>query len=100
MINQPCPPDGVWSGKVVIVTKRSVRSLNLTDGNSGWRAIATGLPSGQGVASDNVYYVPVKDSTQHHEPGIAAIDVAKGVLIGTTRMRGNRPICIAEFDIE
>src|SRR5262249_25590971 len=44
---------GVFNGKVLLVGKTSCRALNLADGKQVW-VQPTGLPSGQGVASDNV----------------------------------------------
>jgi outer membrane protein assembly factor BamB len=82
---------GVVDGKVVVVGKKVTRAYTLA-GKGGqpleaWQALATGLPSGVGAASDNVYYLPVRDSVQTHEPGIVAIDVDKGVLAGFCKSR-------------
>jgi outer membrane protein assembly factor BamB len=52
---------GVYEGKVVIVGKNSVRALRLADGAPMYNPLLTGdLPSGQGVASNNIYYLPLK----------------------------------------
>jgi outer membrane protein assembly factor BamB len=77
---------GVFEGKVLVVGRKNTRALNLQNGETLWN-VETGSPSGVGVCSENVYYVPLKESAQYKEPGIAAIDVTKGLLIGTTRSR-------------
>jgi outer membrane protein assembly factor BamB/tetratricopeptide (TPR) repeat protein len=50
---------GVYDGKVVIVAKTGVRLLRLSTGEQ-LKFLPTGdMPSGQGVASKNVYYLPL-----------------------------------------
>jgi outer membrane protein assembly factor BamB len=52
---------GVFLDKVVLVGKHSVRALRLSDGAPVWSSLETGdLPSGQGVASSNIYYLPLR----------------------------------------
>jgi outer membrane protein assembly factor BamB len=52
---------GVFQGKVVIAGKNSIRALRLVDGVQAWPVLATGdMPSGQGVASNNIYYLPLR----------------------------------------
>ena len=53
---------GVFSGKVLIVGRNNVRVLDLADGKEIWQEPTRGMPSGQGVASKNVYFLPVKKS--------------------------------------
>jgi outer membrane protein assembly factor BamB/tetratricopeptide (TPR) repeat protein len=80
---------GVFAGRVVIVGKKDVRALSLDDARELWR-IPTGMPSGRGVASGNVYYVPLKEaifSDKEKGPGIYAIDVEHGKLIAQTRSK-------------
>src|SRR5262249_2181142 len=43
---------GVFGGRVVVVGKKSVRALSLDQGETVWN-VDTGMPSGQGVASEN-----------------------------------------------
>src|SRR5207237_793672 len=50
---------GVFAGRVLLVGKKTVRALSLAKGEELW-ALETGMPAGQGVASDNVYYLPVR----------------------------------------
>jgi outer membrane protein assembly factor BamB len=79
---------GVFKGKVLIVGKESVRAVTLTKGEPAWSApVKTGLPSGQGVASDDVYYLPLKEAAQTKEPEICAIDVERGQVIAHTKSR-------------
>jgi outer membrane protein assembly factor BamB len=63
---------GVFLDKVLIVGKHSVRALRLADGAPAWPALQTGdVPSGHGVASNNVYYLPLRRRE------ILAIDLAR-----------------------
>ena len=51
------------------------------------------MPSGRGVASDNVYYVPLKEaifSDKEKGPGIFAIDVEHGKVVAQTRSKRGR----------
>jgi outer membrane protein assembly factor BamB len=86
---------GVVKGKVLVVTKKSCRALNLVDGKQAWQ-VETGIPSGQGVASEEnngaiLYYLPLKAATTIKDkepiPAVAVIDVEKGALKATTRSR-------------
>jgi outer membrane protein assembly factor BamB len=82
---------GVFQGKVLIVGKNYVRALNLTDGKEAWKIGNTGIPSGQGAAANNVYYLPVRATADTKEPAIVAIDLAKAAIVSTTKVakRGN-----------
>jgi outer membrane protein assembly factor BamB/tetratricopeptide (TPR) repeat protein len=77
---------GVFAGRVVIVGRKSVRALSLDKGEPLW-TVDTGMPSGQGVASENVYYLPLQAAGQSKEPEICAIDVEKGVVVAHTKSR-------------
>jgi outer membrane protein assembly factor BamB len=62
---------GVFLDKVIIVAKNSMRALRLSDGVAVAEPLVVGdLPSGQGVASNNVYYLPLRRGE------ICAIDLA------------------------
>jgi outer membrane protein assembly factor BamB len=74
---------GVAGGKVLIVGKRQCRALRLTDGSPLWQ-LATGLPSGQGVFSGHLYYLPLKEG-RGHEPEVCTIDVDTGKDVAHTR---------------
>src|SRR5205823_4044364 len=50
---------GVYHGKVLLAGKQHFRALNLSDGRLTWSR-ETGQPSGQGGASEKVYYLPIK----------------------------------------
>jgi outer membrane protein assembly factor BamB/tetratricopeptide (TPR) repeat protein len=76
---------GVYNGKVVVVGKKRARGLNLTTGEILWD-LDTGIPSGQGIASNNVYYLPLLGRS-NEEPEICAIDVDRGMIIGHARSR-------------
>jgi outer membrane protein assembly factor BamB len=77
---------GVFARRVLIVGKKSVRGLNLDTGDTMWTT-ETGMPSGQGVASDNVYYLPLKEAGQGREPEICAIEVETGQIVAHTKSR-------------
>src|SRR5262249_35909809 len=51
----------------------------------------TGMPSGQGIGSDHVYYLPLQQAGKGKEPQICAIDMDKGKLIGSSPSRPRTP---------
>src|SRR5207244_3815058 len=63
---------GVFQGRVLIVSDNKIRALDLKDGNRVWEIQTNDLPSGQGVASKGIYYLPLKKGE------ILAVDIAKG----------------------
>jgi outer membrane protein assembly factor BamB len=77
---------GVFAGKVLIVGKKSVRGLSLAKGETVFN-LETGTPSGQGIASDNVYYLPLKEAARSKGPEICAIDMERGLVAAHTRSR-------------
>jgi outer membrane protein assembly factor BamB/tetratricopeptide (TPR) repeat protein len=76
----------VYNGKVLIVSKKNVRALSLSTGELLW-TLDTGTPSGQGIGSDNVYYLPLKEAGKSKEPQILAIDLERGKPIGSSKSR-------------
>jgi tetratricopeptide (TPR) repeat protein len=72
---------GVFGGKVLIVGKTAVRALSLEDGRQLWYVPTGDLPSGQGVASKNVYYLPLKKGE------IMALDIDKGTVKAHNRAK-------------
>ncbi|MGH9678271.1 MAG: PQQ-binding-like beta-propeller repeat protein, partial [Candidatus Acidiferrum sp.] len=77
---------GVFAGRVVIVGKKTIRALALATGEKMWE-LTTGMPSGQGVASDNIYYLPLAEAGELKEPEICAIDIVHGKIIAHTKSR-------------
>lgn len=77
---------GVYNGKVVIVGKETARALSLVDGKQIWQ-VPTGMPSGRGIASDNIYYLPLKSAVASKEPEVCAIDIEKGIVSAHTKSR-------------
>jgi tetratricopeptide (TPR) repeat protein len=77
---------GVCDGKVLIVGRKSVRALDATTGATLW-TVATGLPSGQGIAAKGVYYLPLKETIHLREPEICAIDLQKGRIVAHLKSR-------------
>ena len=70
---------GVFDGLVAIVGETSIRALDLRTGGQLWSLDTGGLPSGQGAASDNVYYLPLMKGE------VLAVDLVKGVIQGRNR---------------
>jgi outer membrane protein assembly factor BamB len=80
---------GVFGGKILVVTKKQVIAYNLADGKRAW-AVDTGMPSGQGVASDNLYYLPLRSTSlnaKEPEPEICVIDIEKGAIESHVKSR-------------
>lgn len=81
----------VYNGKVLIVGKKNVRALSLSSGETLW-SLETGTPSGQGIGSDNVYYLPLKDSGKgKDEPQILGIDMDRGKVVSRSKSRPSDP---------
>ena len=71
---------GVFLDKVLIVGKNSIRALRLSDGVQFAPALPTGdLPSGHGVASNNIYYLPLKKGE------ICAVDLERWTIKARNR---------------
>jgi len=78
---------GVVAGKAIIVGRKAVRALELDGaGKVAW-TLSTGLPSGFGTASDNQYFLPLREAGSAKEPEVCVIDVAKGEISAHTRSR-------------
>src|SRR5262249_30650009 len=81
---------GVYNGFALIIGKERCRALDLKDGGQVWTH-ETGMPSGRGVASDNIYYLPLKTThtapQNDPEPGVLAIDMNRGAIQSFTRSR-------------
>src|SRR6185437_3962149 len=75
----------VHNGKVVIVGKKNVRALSLSNGEQLW-TVETGLPSGQGIGSDNLYYLPLAEATQGKDAQIVGIDMDQGRIVSRTKV--------------
>src|SRR5581483_11922350 len=60
---------GVYQGRVLVVGKHVVRAYHLKDGQEAWKLNTGELPSGQGVASNGIYYLPLEKGE------ILAIDI-------------------------
>ena len=70
---------GVVHGKALVVGKGSARAISLTTGKQLWQ-VATGMPSGYGTLCEDRYYLPLKEATGKKQPGIAVLDLEKGVV--------------------
>jgi hypothetical protein len=81
---------GIYRGKVLVVGKKECRALDLATGRLTWKVDLSMPPSGQGIASDNLYYLPLHDTTRGKERSeICAIDIDRGAVIGRSHPRGN-----------
>lgn len=77
---------GVYGQRVVIVGRNAIRAVNFDEGpretwgKPAWKVATGGLPSGQGVASDDVYYLPLQKTADGPQsgPGIFAVNVTTG----------------------
>jgi outer membrane protein assembly factor BamB/tetratricopeptide (TPR) repeat protein len=72
---------GVFNGKVLVVGRDTCKALDLMDnGKVVWEQ-KIGMPSGQGVASNNVYYLPLKHGLNPEDlPEVCAINTDNGEL--------------------
>jgi outer membrane protein assembly factor BamB/tetratricopeptide (TPR) repeat protein len=77
-------------GTVVIVGKTSVRGLNLDRGQTQW-TLETGLPSGQGVVADGLFYLPLKAARATKRPEVCVLDVNKGRVVSHLASRQRTP---------
>jgi len=86
---------GIAEEQVLIVAKNHVRALRLADGAEAWKCTETGLPSGQGVLAEGVYYLPLASSgdpkSADKGPEICAIDVRAGKIVGRSKARTDTP---------
>jgi outer membrane protein assembly factor BamB len=96
---------GVFGDRIVIVGKEFTRALSLDALSKGqvkelWK-VATGMPSGQGTASEDVYYLPVKVGAKSREPEIAAINLATGAVTQAKSRKRQVPgnLVFAEGDL-
>jgi outer membrane protein assembly factor BamB len=71
-----CYVAGVQDDLVLTVGRQECRALSLMEGKELWR-LDMGLPSGQGVFGDGVYYLPLKASGPGKGPEICVIDLRK-----------------------
>jgi outer membrane protein assembly factor BamB/tetratricopeptide (TPR) repeat protein len=78
---------GVFRDKVLLVGSMGVSALSLKDGRESWTR-NFGVPSGQGAASGNVYYLPLRVARETAGPGVAGIDVDSGKLLAFAQSRG------------
>lgn len=79
---------GVFDDKVMVVGKGYVRFHSLATGAQLKEPIPTGVPTGVGVATKDMYFVPIKATKDKStEPGIIAIDTKNMMARGTSRSR-------------
>jgi outer membrane protein assembly factor BamB/tetratricopeptide (TPR) repeat protein len=81
---------GVFGGKVLVVAKDSVRALDLNDGKQIWEK-PIGMPSGQGVASNGIYYLPLRQGANSPDPEIVAVQIETGAMHSTKSRKKETP---------
>ena len=81
---------GVYGGKVLLIGAKSARALKLANGETLWTR-DTGLPSGQGIAAEDLYYLPLRHGTQSKQPEVCVLDLAKGEVIAHHKMPRRKP---------
>ena len=74
---------GVYGGKVLIVGKNSIRALSLANGSQLWTITTGDVPSGQGVASKDIYYLPLSKGE------ILAVNIDRGTIKAHNRAAGD-----------
>lgn len=77
---------GVYDGKALIIGKSYARLINVADGSDA-ATLETGMPSGFGVASKDIYYLPLALDVKTREPGICLIDFKNDRVHARTRSR-------------
>jgi outer membrane protein assembly factor BamB len=90
---------GVYNGKVLVVGKEKIRALDLmNNGKVVWET-AVGLASGQGSATKDHYYLPLKRGIDSKEPLVCAIDINTGRIVSQTKARkGDAPGNLVFFE--
>jgi outer membrane protein assembly factor BamB len=74
---------GIFDDKVLVIGSKSVKAYKLSDGKAASQELATGMPSGQGTASKNIYYLPLRHGgadAKKGKPEVCVIDIAKGTV--------------------
>ena len=77
---------GIYDNKVLVVGKSSVKFLDLNKGTQ-LAAANTGMPSGVGTASNDIYFLPIKASRNNPDPEILSIDLKEMKVTAQTRSR-------------
>ena len=76
---------------MLLVYPYGARALSLKDGRQAW-ARMLGAPSGQGAASGNVYYLPLKNGIGPDDPPeVCAINVDSGEMHHTRSRKKDVP---------
>lgn len=92
---------GIVDGKVLIVGQSATRALDLKSGKRLW-SLATGLPNGRGVASEGIYYLPIRAGDAKNLEGgeVWGIDIATGTLASRSRSKLEAPANLIFHDGE
>jgi outer membrane protein assembly factor BamB/tetratricopeptide (TPR) repeat protein len=77
---------GAFRHKALLVGAAGARALSVKDGSEAW-ARNVGVPSGQGAAGGDVYYLPLRAASETGGPGVVAINVADGKVLALAQSR-------------
>jgi outer membrane protein assembly factor BamB len=88
---------GVFGNDVLLVGDESCRALSLAHGTLRWK-IDTGRPTGMGVGSGDLYYLPLASFGKSGEPEVCVLDLRAGAVkahlkTGTRDPPGNLTLC-------
>jgi outer membrane protein assembly factor BamB len=78
---------GVVAGRALVVGSRNCQALDLATGQLAW-TLATGMPSGFGAASNDLYYLPLRESAATKQPEVCVLDVKAGKIVAHARSPG------------
>lgn len=85
---------GVDGDHVLLVGHKSIKALSLSkQGQVMWETPLTGLPSGRGILSKGLYYLPLRTAEPRDKAGgeIWTIDVQTGAVVTRNRVRHEVP---------
>ena len=80
---------GIYHGRIIIVSRDSVRAVRLNDGELVWRTAlppTAESPSGRGVANATTYFLPT------HKGAVVALSLQDGAILGTIESPSKEPI--------
>ena len=86
---------GVFDGRAIVIGRNTAKAIDVATGKVAWTQNKTGMPSGQGVAGDGVYYLPLANSldtsSSERGPQICALDIKTGKIVGHSPAREESP---------
>ncbi len=80
---------GIYHGRIVVVSRDSVRAIRLTDGEQVWRTTlppTTEGPGGRGIANATTYFLPTRNGA------VVALSLQDGAILGIIEAQNKEPI--------